>query len=60
MYVHGVEAKYGIGRSGFMPLLQSVETKYGIIFKMLSIFYGNNHNITIPYIIIKMLETLEV
>ena len=28
-----MEAKYGIGKIGFMPLLQDAEEKYGIIFK---------------------------
>ena len=32
--LQGREAKYGIGRIGFMPLLQGAEAKYGIIFKM--------------------------
>ena len=31
--VQGAEAKYGIGRIGFMPLLQSLEAKYEIILK---------------------------
>ena len=31
--VLGEEAKYGIGRIRFMPLLQCVKAKYGIILK---------------------------
>ena len=33
LQIQGVEAKYGTGRIGFMPLLQGLEAKYGIIFK---------------------------
>ena len=38
--IQGVEAKYGIGRIGFMPLLKGAEIKFGILFKTFFFFFS--------------------
>ena len=53
MSIQVAEAKYGIRRIGFMPLLQVVEAKYGIIFKM---FFSLNSPIFGPPPKINMLN----